>query len=48
MWGKLSCIDMGIALCHIAEEGDSFYFVKENYVPAVKKCVYMGTVIASE
>ena len=48
MFNKLGCIDMGIALCHIAEESDSFYFAKESDVPAVKKCVYMGTVIASE
>ena len=41
---KLHCIDMGIALCHIAEESDSFHFAKETDAPTRKKCIYMGTV----
>jgi len=41
---KLGCIDMGIALCHIAEESDDFSFVKKADAPARKKFVYMGTV----
>jgi nitroreductase len=44
MFNKLGCIDMGIALCHIAEESDNFYFAKEADVPIREKCVYMGTV----
>jgi len=42
---KLSCIDMGIALCHIAEESDNFSFVKEAGAPALKKFIYTGTVV---
>jgi len=44
LYNKLRCIDMGIALCHIAEESDSFHFVKEAGVPARDGHVYMGTV----
>ena len=45
IYNKLHCIDMGIALCHIAEESDEFSFVKEPDAPARKGYVYMGTVI---
>jgi len=44
MFNKLGCIDMGIALCHIAEESGSFSFGKEEKPPERKGCVYMGTV----
>ena len=44
MLNKLGCIDMGIALCHIAVEKDGFKFGKDADVPARKGYVYMGTV----
>jgi hypothetical protein len=44
IYNKLACIDMGIALCHIAVERDGFSFGKEAGVPARKGHVYMGTV----
>ena len=44
IYNKLHCIDMGIALCHIAEESDDFYFSKEANVATKKGYVYMGTV----
>ena len=43
MFNKLGCIDVGIALCHIAEESEGFKFTKEEVAPVRKKCVYMGT-----
>jgi len=42
--GNLACIDMGIALCHIAEESESFNFTKEEGAPDKKGHLYMGTV----
>ena len=44
IYNKLHCIDMGIALCHIAEESDNFGFAKEESIPERKGFVYMGTV----
>ena len=44
IYGKLQSIDMGIALCHIAKESDSFHFSKEPDAAQRKGCVYMGTV----
>lgn len=44
MFGKLGCIDMGIALCHIAKESDNFRFIKELDVPVRKGLIYSGTV----
>ncbi|MCL1859374.1 MAG: nitroreductase [Oscillospiraceae bacterium] len=44
IYNKLHCIDMGIALCHIAEESESFYFSKELGTATKKGYVYMGTV----
>ncbi|MCL2294846.1 MAG: nitroreductase [Spirochaetes bacterium] len=41
---KLSRIDMGIALCHIAAESKDFRFLKDANAPARKGCVYIGTV----
>ena len=41
---KFPQIDMGIALCHIAEESESFTFGKESGVPDRKGYVYAGTV----
>jgi len=42
MFNKLNRIDMGIALCHIAEESESFHFMKIENPPARKGCIYMG------
>ena len=44
-FGQLGRIDMGIALCHIAEESESFSFSKETEAPVRKGYEYMGTVI---
>ena len=44
IYNRLHCIDMGIALCHIAEESDKFGFVKETDASERKGFVYMGTV----
>ena len=43
-FNQLGRIDMGIALCHIAEKSESFSFSKEANPPTRKGCVYMGTV----
>ena len=43
-FGKLGCIDLGIAICHIAVESESFSYKKENDAPFKKGYVYMGTV----
>ena len=45
IFNKLGYIDMGIAICHIAEESDNFTFSKETEVPVRKGCVYVGTVM---
>jgi len=44
IYNKMHCIDMGIALCHIAQESDEFHFSKESGVPVRKGHVYTGTV----
>jgi len=44
MLGKLGHIDLGIAICHIAAESDSFTFTKEQNAPVRKGFAYMGTV----
>ena len=44
IYNKLHCIDMGIALLHIAKESKSFQFVKEPNVPERDGHIYMGTV----
>ena len=41
---KLDCIDMGIALWHIASESAGFRFTKESDAPERKGYVYAGTV----
>jgi len=41
---KLHILDMGIALCHIAEESEDFSFGKEEGAPERKGYVYTGTV----
>jgi len=45
MFNKMHCVDMGIAICHIAEESECFRFAKEEGVPSRKGHVYSGTVI---
>jgi len=44
IYNKLHCIDMGIALYHIALESNDFRFEKESDVPERNGYVYMGTV----
>jgi nitroreductase len=44
IYDKLNCIDMGIALCHIASESESFSFAKEADTPVKKGYIYTGTV----
>jgi len=46
IYNKLHCIDMGIALCHIAEESSDFHFSKEPGASVRKGYVYMGTVMS--
>ena len=43
---RLGFIDMGIALCHIAQESSDFRFAKEEGAPERKGCTYVGTVAA--
>jgi len=45
MSGKLGCIDMGIALCHIMKESEGFNFSNEQNTSERKGYIYMGTVI---
>ncbi|MCL2671783.1 MAG: nitroreductase [Clostridiales bacterium] len=42
---KLGSIDLGIALCHIAQETENFRFAKQPAAPERKGCIYMGTVL---
>ena len=42
--GDMGAIDMGIALCHIAEQSDEFRFAKEVNIPERKGYIYSGTV----
>ena len=44
IYNRMHCIDIGIALCHIAEESDGFSFINEADMPERKGCVYTGTV----
>ena len=44
IYNKLHSIDMGIALCHIAEESSDFSFEKASDAPEIKGHVYTGTV----
>jgi len=45
IYDKLACIDLGIAICHIAEESENFSFTKESDPPIRKGCIYTGTVV---
>ena len=40
---RLNCIDMGIALCHIAQASESFHFAELTNAPKKKGYIYMGT-----
>ena len=44
IYNKLACIDIGIAIYHIAAESENFNFTKEENPPTRKGCIYMGTV----
>jgi len=44
MFNKMHSIDMGIAICHIAEESENFRFTQEADAPERKGHVYTGTV----
>jgi len=44
MFRGLGRIDIGIAICHIAEESESFNFTKEADPPVRKGYIYAGTV----
>ncbi|MCL2853441.1 MAG: nitroreductase [Defluviitaleaceae bacterium] len=44
MLGKMGCIDLGIAICHIATESGNFNFSKNPNAPQRKGCIYAGTV----
>jgi len=44
VYNRLNSIDVGIALCHIAEESSNFRFSKEKDAPVRPGYVYMGTV----
>ena len=46
IYNRMHMIDMGIALCHIAEESETFSFQKEAGVPERKGYVYTGTVVS--
>jgi len=45
MLGKMGEIDLGIAVCHIYKESDSFKYVKEANAPTKKGYIYMGTIV---
>ena len=42
--GRMGEIDLGIAVCHIYKESESFGYAKEADAPEKKGFVYMGTV----
>jgi len=44
VYNRLNAIDVGIALCHIAEESSDFRFSKETDAPPRAGYLYMGTV----
>ena len=44
MFGKMSRIDLGIAISHIAAESESFNFAKDPDAPERKELIYKGTV----
>jgi nitroreductase len=44
MLGKMSSIDLGIAICHIAQESECFSFVQDDSAPVRKGLIYSATV----
>ena len=44
IYGKMNRIDLGIAICHIAQESDKFSFAKMDDAPMRKELIYIGTV----
>ena len=42
--GRMGEIDLGIAVCHIYKESDSFKYEKETDAPIKKGLIYMGTI----
>ena len=44
IYDKMHRVDIGIAICHIAEESENFSFAKESDPPARKGYIYSGTV----
>ena len=42
--GRMSEIDLGIAICHIYTESDNFKYEKETDAPVKKGLIYMGTI----
>jgi hypothetical protein len=43
-YDKMGCIDIGIAICHIAQESEGFVFLIGTDAPVRKGYVHMGTV----
>ena len=41
---RLGCIDIGIAICHIAQETNGFRFFHDPNAPSHKGAIYVGTV----
>lgn len=48
MKNKLNRIDIGIAICHIAEESENFKFVKLSTPPEKAGYIYVGTVAKAD
>ena len=44
IYNKMNRIDMGIAICHIAQESENFSYAKEADAPQRKGYIYTGTV----
>ena len=44
IYNRMGAIDLGIALCHIYKESDTFNFTKIGDAPTKKGYLYMGTV----
>ena len=44
VYEKMHTIDMGIALCHIAQASSEFNYTNDENAPIKKGCIYMGTV----
>ena len=43
--GEMGAIDLGIAICHIYKESNTFNFIKEANAPFKKGYIYRGTVL---